>query len=52
MCIHNIFYHMYTMFRAQADWTLVTSYEGAPPLAEKNAATRLELLAHIVYFFH
>jgi hypothetical protein len=45
----------YTVFRGQADWTLILpsaiSCEGAVPLAEKNAAAWLELLAHIVYFF-
>jgi hypothetical protein len=45
----------YRVIRAQADWTLIlpsaTSCERAVPLAEKNAATRPELLAHTVYFF-
>jgi hypothetical protein len=43
------------VFRVQADWILTlhskVSCESPWPLAEKNAATRLELLAHIVYFF-
>jgi hypothetical protein len=47
---------LYTVFRAQADWTLIllsaTSCKSDAPLAEKNAAARPELLAHIVYFFH
>jgi hypothetical protein len=43
------------MIRVQADWTLILPLaaccERAAPLAEKNAAARPELLAHIVYFF-
>jgi hypothetical protein len=42
--------------RAQADWILIllpgTSRESTVPLAEKNAAAWLELIAHIVYFFN
>jgi hypothetical protein len=45
----------YTVFIAQADWTLIlpsaTSCEKDAPLAEKNVAARPEKLAHIVYFF-
>jgi hypothetical protein len=47
--------YRYTVFRAQADWTLIlmsaTSCDSAAPLAVKNAAARLQLLARIVYFF-
>jgi hypothetical protein len=46
---------IYMVFREQADWTLIllsaTSCESAGPLAEKNGETRLEQLAHIIYFF-
>jgi hypothetical protein len=41
---------LYTMFRAQADWTLIllsaSSCESAASLAEKNAAARPVQLAH------
>jgi hypothetical protein len=43
------------VFRVQADWTLILPSanfcESAAPLAEKNAATLPELLAHIIHFF-
>jgi hypothetical protein len=46
---------MYTVFRAQADWTLIlllaTSCESDGSLAEKNAVAQPVQLAHIVYFF-
>jgi hypothetical protein len=51
----SIRYNIYRVISAQADWASnlqsATSCERAAPLAEKNAAARPELLAHIIYFF-
>jgi hypothetical protein len=47
--------YLYTVFKAQADWTLIllptTSCESDGPLAEKNAAVQPVQVAHTVYFF-
>jgi hypothetical protein len=55
-CVYIFIYlYLYRVFRAHADWTLTlhstVSSENPKPLAEKNAAARPELLAHIVYVF-
>jgi hypothetical protein len=57
MYLHSVYLLgcMYTVFRAQADWTLIlpsaASCESAASLAEKNATTQSIQLAHIVSFF-